>query len=83
MAIGLGRMLGFPYPENQDPSLATTVRTSGGVGTSASLHGCATIFTFPLAAAGGADVRTYFNLLITMAIGGLWHGASWAFLFGD
>ena len=26
------------------------------------------------------DVRTYANLFLTMAIGGLWHGASWSFL---
>jgi alginate O-acetyltransferase complex protein AlgI len=25
--------------------------------------------------------RTYFNLLATMAIGGLWHGANWTFVF--
>jgi len=26
------------------------------------------------------SVRTYFNLLITMLLGGLWHGANWKFL---
>ncbi len=25
--------------------------------------------------------RTYFNLLMTMFLGGLWHGASWTFIF--
>ena len=26
------------------------------------------------------EVRTYFNLMITMLLGGLWHGASWTFV---
>lgn len=26
------------------------------------------------------NVRTYFNLMITMVLGGLWHGASWNFV---
>lgn len=28
----------------------------------------------------GAAWRTYFNLIATMILGGLWHGASWAFV---
>ena len=28
----------------------------------------------------GAAWRTYFNLIATMVLGGLWHGASWAFI---
>jgi D-alanyl-lipoteichoic acid acyltransferase DltB (MBOAT superfamily) len=28
----------------------------------------------------GSELRTYFNLSATMLLGGLWHGASWAFI---
>ena len=28
----------------------------------------------------GGTARTYFNLLVTMLLGGLWHGAAWHFL---
>jgi D-alanyl-lipoteichoic acid acyltransferase DltB (MBOAT superfamily) len=28
----------------------------------------------------GAQWRTYLNLILTMLLGGLWHGASWAFI---
>jgi D-alanyl-lipoteichoic acid acyltransferase DltB (MBOAT superfamily) len=28
----------------------------------------------------GSPGRTYFNLILTMLLGGLWHGASWAFI---
>ena len=82
MAIGLGRMLGFPYPENfRDPYLATTVQDfwrRWHISLSTWLRDYLYI---PLGGSRRGDVRTYFNLLITMAIGGLWHGASWAFLF--
>ena len=32
---------------------------------------------FPLGGNRRGTSRTYFNLLLTMALGGLWHGASW------
>jgi alginate O-acetyltransferase complex protein AlgI len=34
----------------------------------------------PLGGSRGGNLLTYRNLFITMAIGGLWHGASWHFL---
>jgi len=33
----------------------------------------------PLGGNRHGDVRTYFSLMATMLIGGLWHGASWTF----
>jgi len=29
----------------------------------------------------GTQARTYFNLMVTMLLGGLWHGAGWTFVF--
>lgn len=34
---------------------------------------------FPLGGNRKGKARTYINLMITMTLGGLWHGASWAF----
>jgi alginate O-acetyltransferase complex protein AlgI len=34
----------------------------------------------PLGGNRRGDVRTYWNLLVTMMLGGLWHGASWNFV---
>jgi alginate O-acetyltransferase complex protein AlgI len=34
----------------------------------------------PLGGNRHGDVRTYFSLMATMLIGGLWHGASWTFV---
>lgn len=35
----------------------------------------------PLGGNQRGELRTYFNLLITFLLGGLWHGASWTFVF--
>jgi alginate O-acetyltransferase complex protein AlgI len=35
----------------------------------------------PLGGNRHSTSRTYFNLMATMLLGGLWHGASWTFLF--
>ncbi len=35
----------------------------------------------PLGGNRKGKIRTYINLLITMLLGGLWHGASWNFIF--
>ncbi|MBV9552993.1 MAG: MBOAT family protein [Alphaproteobacteria bacterium] len=81
MAIGLGRMLGFKYPENfRDPYLAATIQEfwrRWHISLSSWLR------DYLYISLGGnryGDVRTYTNLFLTMAIGGLWHGASWSFL---
>lgn len=34
----------------------------------------------PLGGNRGGEIRTYANLLATMLLGGLWHGASWTFV---
>ncbi len=34
----------------------------------------------PLGGNRGSNARTYVNLMITMLLGGLWHGASWTFV---
>jgi len=34
----------------------------------------------PLGGNRGSEVRTYVNLMLTMLLGGLWHGANWTFV---
>ena len=34
----------------------------------------------PLGGNRGSEVRTYVNLMLTMLLGGLWHGAGWTFI---
>lgn len=36
---------------------------------------------FPLGGNRGSEAQTYRNLMLTMILGGLWHGAAWNFVF--
>jgi D-alanyl-lipoteichoic acid acyltransferase DltB (MBOAT superfamily) len=35
---------------------------------------------FPLGGSRHGEVRTYFNIFLTMVISGIWHGAAWTFI---
>jgi alginate O-acetyltransferase complex protein AlgI len=82
MAIGLGRMMGFKFPENFDnPYVSTSISEFWR-----RWHQTFSIFMknylyFPL---GGSRVKTkfrlYFNLWFVFLLSGLWHGASWNFV---
>lgn len=81
MAIGLGLMLGFHFPENfNHPYLATSIQDFWRRW-HISLSGWLRDYLY--VALGGnraGAARTYVNLILTMAIGGLWHGAAWTFM---
>ena len=82
MAIGLGYLFGIHIPQNFDSpyralgiadfwrrwhmSLSTWLRD---------------YLYIPLGGSRKSPSRTYWNLMLTMLIGGLWHGASWTFVF--
>jgi len=81
MAIGLGRMLGFIYPENfRDPYLATSIQDFWRRWHITLSTWLRDYLYIPLGGNRRSESRTYTNLILTMAIGGLWHGASWTFL---
>ena len=81
MAIGLGHLFGIRIPQNFDApyqatgirdfwrrwhiSLSSWLRDYLYIGLGGNRHGPA---------------RTNLNLLLTMLLGGLWHGASWTFV---
>ena len=78
MAIGLGRTLGYSFPLNFDvPYLARNI-TDFWRRWHISLSNWLRDYLFiPL---GGNRQHFYRNLLFTMVLGGLWHGASWNFI---
>ena len=82
MAIGLALMLGVRLPNNflRPVHGATRSSTSGAAGTSRCRTGCATISTFRSAAAAAAALSETRNVIVTMVLGGLWHGANWTFV---
>jgi len=82
MAIGLGRMIGFRFPENfNNPYVAGSVTEFWRRWHITFSNFMRHYLYYPL---GGNRVRTqrrlYFNLWLVFLISGLWHGASWNFV---
>ena len=82
MAIGLGMMLGFRFPENfNHPYLATSIQDFWRRWHLSLSSWIRDYLYIPLGGNRLGPVRTYVNLLLTMSIAGLWHGGdSWNFL---
>jgi alginate O-acetyltransferase complex protein AlgI len=80
IAIGLARLLGYRLPDNFNfPYLATSVADfwrRWHISLSSWLRDYLYI---PLGGSRHGTGRTYFNLMIVMLLGGLWHGAAWSF----
>src|ERR1043166_200242 len=81
MAIGSATALGFWLPKNFDyPYLAGSV-TEFWQRWHMSLSTWLRDYLYiPLGGNRKGRLRTYFNLLATMLLGGLWHGAKWTFV---
>jgi alginate O-acetyltransferase complex protein AlgI len=81
MAIGLGRMLGFEFPRNFDAPYRADSITDFWRRWHISLSTFLRDYLYiPLGGNRKGPLRTYANLIITMLLGGLWHGASWVFV---
>ncbi|MDO8540422.1 MAG: MBOAT family protein [Opitutaceae bacterium] len=82
MALGLGRMLGFKFPENfNHPYVATSVRDFWRRWHMTLSRFFRDYLYIPLGGNRAGAPRTALNLLLVFALCGLWHGASWNFLF--
>ncbi len=83
MAIGLGMMLGFRFPENfNNPYLATSIQDFWRRWHISLSSWIRDYLYVPLGGNRNGPLRTYINLMLTMGIAGLWHGGdSWNFLF--
>jgi len=82
MAIGLGLMLGFRFPENfNNPYIARNIQDFWRRWHMSLSSWLRDYLYFPLGGSRKGELRTYVNLMLTMAIAGLWHGSdSWNFL---
>lgn len=81
MAIGLGRMIGIKLPLNFfSPYKATNIITFWRRWHITLSRFLKDYLYIPMGGNRGGVERQYFNVLITMLIGGLWHGASWTFV---
>lgn len=82
MAIGMGLMVGFHYKENFNyPYISDTV-TEFWRRWHISLSSFFRDYVYiPLGGNRKGSKRTIFNLFVVWALTGLWHGASWNFVF--
>lgn len=82
MAIGLGRIFGFHFLENfRYPYVATSVRDFWRRWHISLSTWFREYVYIPLGGNRKGALRTYVNLGIVFFLTGLWHGASWAFIF--
>ena len=81
MAIGLGRCMGFRFPENFDHPYRSASFSEFWTRWHISLSSWLRDYLYiSLGGNRGGAIKTGSNLMITMLLGGLWHGASWLFL---
>ncbi|GAA6179954.1 MBOAT family protein [Shimia sp. NS0008-38b] len=81
MAIGLGLMIGFRFPENFNTPYVSQSITEFWRRWHISLSSWLRDYLYvPLGGNRGGKVKTYRNLLLTMLLGGIWHGANWTFV---
>ena len=81
MAIGLGRMLGFRFPQNfNDPYIAKSVTEFWRRWHMTLGSWFREYLYIPLGGNRCSFPRQIFNLFVVWAATGLWHGASWNFV---
>lgn len=82
MAIGLGKMLGFNFPKNFDHPYMSKSITEFWRRWHITLGSWFRSYVYiPLGGNRGGTLKTVRNLLIVWFLTGLWHGASWNFVF--
>lgn len=81
MAIGIAKILGFTLPRNFNlPYLShnvTELWKRWHITLSSWLQ---EYLYIPLGGNRKGEFRTYFNLVLTMVLGGIWHGANWTYI---
>lgn len=81
MAIGLGRMFGFRFPENfAHPYIASSITEFWRRWHMSLSRWFRDYLYIPLGGNRQGTARTYLNLVIVFLLCGLWHGASWNFV---
>lgn len=80
MAIGLGRLFGIELPQNFNSPYRATDPSDFWKRWHITLSQWLRDYLYiSLGGNRGSRARQFLNLMITMVLGGLWHGASWTF----
>ena len=81
MAIGTARLLGFHFPENfRRPYFSASITEFWRRWHISLSRWLRDYLYIPLGGNRHGVLLTYRNLMLTMLLGGLWHGASWNFV---
>lgn len=81
MAVGLGKMLGLDLPQNFNSPYKATSLIDFWRRWHITLSSWLRDYLYiPLGGSRNGEFETMRNLMITMVLGGLWHGANWTFV---
>ena len=81
IAIGVAKMLGFEFPRNFDrPYSARSIGEFWRRWHMTLSRWLRDYLYIPLGGSRRGERRTYVSLMLTMVLGGLWHGAAWTFV---
>jgi alginate O-acetyltransferase complex protein AlgI len=81
MAVGLGKLLGFNFPQNFDyPYMSKSISEFWRRWHMTLGNWFKSYVYFPLGGSRKGTARTVINLAITWLLTGIWHGASWNFI---
>ena len=81
IAIGIALLLGFSFPQNFDSPYAATSLQDFWRRWHMTLSRWLRDYVYiPLGGNRRGRLLTYRNLMLTMLLGGLWHGAAWTFI---
>ncbi len=81
IAIGVALLLGFKFPENFNaPYAARSIQDFWRRWHMTLSRWLRDYLYIPLGGSHGKRWKTYRNIMITMVLGGLWHGAAWTFV---
>ncbi|HLU53793.1 MAG TPA: MBOAT family O-acyltransferase [Acidimicrobiia bacterium] len=81
IAIGVATLMGFKFPDNFDnPYSALSIQDFWRRWHMTLSRWLRDYLYIPLGGNRGTRVGTYRNLMLTMLLGGLWHGAAWTFV---
>jgi alginate O-acetyltransferase complex protein AlgI len=82
IAIGVAQLLGFKFPQNFDrPYSARSLQDFWRRWHMTLSRWLRDYLYIPLGGSRKGERRTYVNIMVTMVLGGLWHGAAWTFVF--
>jgi D-alanyl-lipoteichoic acid acyltransferase DltB (MBOAT superfamily) len=82
IAIGLALLLGIRFPINFDaPYTARNLQDFWRRWHITLSRWLRDYLYIPLGGSSGSEAQTVRNIMITMVLGGLWHGAAWTFVF--